>query len=151
MQVDEEALSQSHSLIRLSVISSTQISTRVSQILEKLGNVTPDGKPVIIALASKSKVASKLISIVEIVKRELTAKNIKCYQYNALLSQLITVENNPENRKNDNTEKSMKEADGEDSDEAFQTMGESGQKQKTVPFMTTYLSVQPVKELKGLG
>lgn len=82
---------------------------------------TTDGKPITVAISAKSPVASKLISIVEIVKREIQAqksattgteeaklprrKNASLFQYSALRGVMVET-------KASSAEAGIKEADG---------------------------------------
>lgn len=150
MQVDEAALSQKYNIVKLSVIGSTQISNRVTAVIAQLEATNANGKPALVCLTSKARTASKLISIVEIAKRDLAAKGINCFQYNALSSELIEIEREPKKAVNGARQTSTKENES-DSDDAFQTMGalQSGVKKRNIPVMTTYLSASSVKELKN--
>jgi hypothetical protein len=151
MAFDESALEAKHELIRFNVRGGTQISTRATSIISKLASVLDkDAKSPLIVLHASSREANKLISVVEIVKRDLTAKSVNFCQYTALSSKIVEVERTskattPEHARADAVE-------GEESDDAFQTMGAvdgSGTKKRTVPMMTVYLSSQPVKELRN--
>lgn len=147
--MDATTLSPEYNLIKLSVIGSTQISSRTATIVAKLSSDTTSDKPVIVALKAKSREANKLISIVEIAKRELATLGTKCFQYNGLTSQLTEIERQPEGRQGSN--EVTTEGDPDESDDAFQTMGaqyNAGPKKRLVPMMTTYLSNISVKELK---
>ncbi|EME44376.1 hypothetical protein DOTSEDRAFT_24430 [Dothistroma septosporum NZE10] len=157
MTLDESSLQAKYDLVKLSVLTSTQISTRTSAVLAKFSRpgdetensdptTTParvgndNGKPVIVALSAKPKAASKLISIVEISKRELASTKVKCFQYNALGSDIVEIER-----------KSKKGDDESESDEAFETMGAvplSEKKKRSMPVMTIYLAITPVRELR---
>jgi hypothetical protein len=151
MAFDGTLLRDRYDIKTLSVISSTQISSRTTAILSALSpDVPSDGeKPVIVRLTSQSRTASKLISIVEIAKRDLASNKLQCYQYNVLSSQMKEI---PRERRNPNGHKGNEHAasDVDDDDEnAFQTMGDvSGMKKRCVPVMQIYLSRSPVKELR---
>ncbi|CZT17422.1 uncharacterized protein RCC_03256 [Ramularia collo-cygni] len=142
MAFDNASLAAAHSLVQLNVSSAHQISNRTFAIISRLNpsDASPDGqKTVIVALTAKAKAAGKLISIVEIAKRELIQNGIKCFQYTALRSEVVDVERS---RKND---------DEDDEDDAFETMGdvkESTTKKRSMPVITIYLSTKSVKELK---
>lgn len=145
MVFDNVSLEASHSLVHLNVSSAHQISNRTSAIISRLNpsEKSPDDqKTVIVALTAKAKAAGKLISVVEIAKRELAKDGVKCFQYTSLTSELVDIERNP---------KGSKEVDGEESDDAFQTMGEvkeSSTKKRSMPVLTIYLSTKSVKDLK---
>ena len=146
MQFNEALLSQKCNLVKLSVAGSTQISTRTATVIAKLSPASDDGKPVIVVLTAKARVASKLISIVEIAKRELAAKAQNFFQYNALMSEMTEIERVANNA----TDGPI--PDTSDLDEAFETMGaqdETGLKKRLVPIIRIYLSTVSVKELKN--
>ncbi|KAF2150602.1 hypothetical protein K461DRAFT_295865 [Myriangium duriaei CBS 260.36] len=132
-------------IIELNVISSTQISSRVTAILSHLKNsAQANSKQPLIRLTAKATVANKLITIVEIAKRQLASEQINVFQYNAMGSEIVTV-------KPPNTKKSSKsEAESEDVDEdkdAFQTMAEPD-KVRNSPVLSIYLSRESVNTLK---
>ena len=156
MTLDEGSLQGKYDLVKLSVLTSTQISSRTSAVVAKFSpsgdgieNSDPatthagnnNGKPVIVALTAKANATNKLTSIVEIAKRDLVSKKIKCFQYNALSSEMVEIER-----------KSKKRGDDEsDSDDAFETMGAvplSEKKKRSMPVMTVYLATTSVRELK---
>lgn len=159
--VSDTTFSSTRSLVKFSIHTSTQISSRTSAVLKNLQQeVSPQSdsskinhdaasndKPVIVALtASQPNATNKLITIVEITKRELAAKQIKCFQYNALSSEVVDV---PRQKK----VKGGKDGHGagSESEGAFETMGESelGEtKRRNVPSLTVYLSLSSVRELK---
>lgn len=148
--MDESLLTKKYDLVKLNVAGSTQISSRTAAVIAKLELTPTDGKPVIVVLTAKARVASKLISIVEIAKRELAAKGRSCFQYNVLVSEMTEIERSPRRTTAMAAGHNSKQA-GSDSDEAFETMGaynETGLKKRQVPVMTIYLSTVSVKELK---
>ncbi|KAG9668081.1 hypothetical protein KCU99_g9999, partial [Aureobasidium melanogenum] len=132
-------LSAKYTLLQLSVISSSSISNRTTSLIAHIKSTPADSKPAIVALHAKAPVANKLISIVEIAKRELKENGLKIYQYNALASELIE------------TTHTTKDATNQDamSDEepAFEKV-EQRSAVRNIPTMTTYLSLDPIKELK---
>lgn len=151
MHVNEATLAEKCNITKYSVISSTQISSKATSSIERLQNVPDDGKPALIVLTSKARTASKLVSIAEIVKRELLKAGIKCFQYNALSSEMIEIERD-QKPKASGTKKAEASDDGSDSEGAFQTLGaepKTGKKKRLVPVMTVYLCACSVKELKN--
>lgn len=147
MAFNNASLQTTHNLVELSVSSHHEISNRTSAVISRLKNPeqSPDDqKTVVVKLTAKAKAAGKLISIVEIAKRQLTSEGIKCFQYTALDSEIIDIKRHPKNHKQDIV--------GEDeSDDAFETMGEvkqSATKKRSMPVLTIYLSRASVKELK---
>lgn len=75
-----------YELHNMKVISSSKIQTKVSTIVETLGSFSfvAATKPNIVFLRAKAPVSSKLITIVEITKREIAKAGGKWYQYNSL-------------------------------------------------------------------
>lgn len=132
-------LSAKYTLLQLSVISSSAISNRTTSLIAHIKSTPADSKPAIVALHAKAPVANKLISIVEIAKRELKENGLSVYQYNALGSALI--QSTP----------ATKDATNQDavSDEepAFEKVDRTPAV-RNVPTITTYLSLTSVKELK---
>ena len=128
--------------MNLSVSSSTQISSRTSAVAKHLESNGEGGKTTIVALTAASKASSKLISIAEIAKRELVAKGVKIFQYNALSSKMVEMPRKSRRKVGE---------DADESDDAFEVMGEqedNGMIKRKVPVMTIYLAKTPVKELK---
>lgn len=150
MSVDETALEQKHELVRFSVISSTRISSKTASVIDKLQTASDDGKPNLVILKSKAHTASKLVSVVEIAKRELAKSGHKCFQYNALSSEMVQVKRRAKSAAHSVPE-SKAHAEQSESDEAFETMAaepQTGTKERRVPVMITYLCASSVKELK---
>ena len=153
MALDESALLNNYDLVKLSVFSSHQISARTTTVLAKLDTTPSEGeKPSIVCLRANAKAANKLISIVEIAKRDLTSRGLKCHQYNALSSQLVDI---PRKRpvRGGLTDENIHpiEDENEDSGDAFEPLhneGESLTKKRNVPVMTIYLANAPVRELQ---
>jgi hypothetical protein len=150
MAVDEKTLAEHHEIIQISCQSNTQISAKATKIISALSTTEPTNqKPALITLVAQSRWANKLISIVEIAKRDLEAKGVKVFQYNALSSEIVEVERKPRPK---GLGAAPVAEDGDLSgDEAFQTMGageEGGVKKRAVPVMTTYLTTQSVKALR---
>ncbi|THX82788.1 hypothetical protein D6D05_03744 [Aureobasidium pullulans] len=132
-------LSAKYTLLMLSVISSSNISNRTKSLIEHVKSTPADNKPAIVALHAKAAVANKLISIVEIAKRELKAGGQKIYQYNALGSELIELKPATKDAANDDAVS--------DEEPAFEKI-EQKTTVRNVSTVTIYLSLVPVKELK---
>ena len=132
-------LSAKYTLLTLSVISSSNISNRTKSLIEHVKSTPTDNKAAIVALYAKAAVANKLISIVEIAKRDLKEGGQKIYQYNALGSELIELKPATKDAANDDAVS--------DEEPAFEKI-ERKTTVRNVPIMTTYLSLVPVKELK---
>lgn len=150
MALEEDVLASKYELVNLSVHSSTQISSRAAAVVTKLSAAqSSDAKPVIVTMRTGARTASKLISIAEIAKRDLTSKGVKMCQYTALSSEMIEVERKPKRKA---VAVGEQENEGGESDDAFETMGaasETGTKKRSVPVLTVYLSAKPIKELRN--
>jgi hypothetical protein len=117
--------------------------------------------PPLVTLTAQAKTANKLISIVEIVKREARKVNPsnKVFQYTELTSKMIEIPREPPARDKPKTALGDKTASDRDDgspneeDEAFETMPEPQQagsimKLRRVPVLTIYLAAVSVRELK---
>jgi hypothetical protein len=132
-------LSAKYAVLQLSVISSSSISNRTTSLIRHVKSRPEDNKPAIVALHAKAPVVNKLISIIEIAKREMKDNGQKIYQYNALGSELI--QSTPAARP-------ATEQDAMSDDEPAFEKPEQKTTVRNVPTMTTYLSLTSVKELK---
>jgi hypothetical protein len=132
-------LSAKYEVLQLSVISSSSISNRTTSLITHINSTSADSKPAVVALHAKAPVANKLISIVEIAKRELKDNNQKVYQYNALNSELV--QSTP-------VAKPATDQDAMSDDESAFEKTEPQTTVRNVPTMTTYLSLTSVRELK---
>lgn len=150
MAADNEGLSEKYELVKLNVASGTQLATRAADVVNNLSK-TSANKPIIVFLTTRSRNANKLISIVEIAKRELKAKGIRVFQYNALSSEKLDIERDSKLSNGSRSAGNGAEK-GDESDGAFETMGSrtvDGPKQRLVPVMTTYLGTTSIKELQA--
>ncbi|CAD0111626.1 unnamed protein product [Aureobasidium uvarum] len=132
-------LSAKYTVLQLSVISSSSISNRTTSLIAHLKSTPADNKPAIVALHAKAPLANKLISVVEIAKRDVKENGLKVYQYNALGSELVQ------------SAPATKDAANQDAmsdDEAAFEKIEQRSAVRNVPTMITYLSLVPIKELK---
>ncbi|KAK4249728.1 hypothetical protein C7999DRAFT_12455 [Corynascus novoguineensis] len=78
-------LSRSFEVRTMSVMSSTSISKHVGHALEHLGRFNPWDRtvlPGVVLLCAKSSASSKLITIVELIKRRIGESEQKWFQYN---------------------------------------------------------------------
>lgn len=154
-------LAKSHELTTMSILSSSHIQQKVTRALSLL-SVYPaisSAKPAVVMLHAKGKAAAKMISIAEIVKREIAGMGGKWFQYNQVEQVMEEKKSSPPKEK-ENSNTKGKEKDGEDVDEevgdhdqsdeeegAFETMKtpferaiEGTAKVRAVPIMTIYLS-----------
>lgn len=145
-----------------SIISAHVINKKITQCLNILypvpttTSISPD--PALlpsVALSAKSFVASKAITIAEIMKRRISEKGDQWYQYTVLSSTTEEKKQQPKNKDKKNGEKRKgKEALGEgegDEEDPYQTMEEKlPSKKRKVPLLTIYISRSPLPELKRL-
>lgn len=123
--------------------------------------------PVVVALQAKSALASKAISVAEIVKRKIKDEGEKWYQYTKLSSSTVdVVVNRPSglSKKKKMVNEGVRETGdtrgrntkdsvdaGEDEDDPFEELPDTKlTKKNTVTMITIYLSTTPVPELKRL-
>lgn len=155
MSFDPSTLETKYGLIRINIASSSQISSLTAKVIASLEEDSEQSeKPTIVIMTAKSRVASKLISIVEIAKRELEAKGVKCFQYSAVSSQMVELpDRSKDGQKKDDARSMGATADDEISDDAFEVMGDEkpagGTKIRALPVLTVYLAKASVKELKN--
>lgn len=168
------SLEKTHTVTTFSVISSTKITGRVTRILEALSTFsftnTPP-KPPVVQLIAKPGCAVKLISIVEIAKREIASQGQKWYQYTSVERKEMELKVKTAGKENqdftaiagetmatgiNDEDTNMDEGTGDMDDTAFETMKtpleraiEGRPKFRAVPFMTTYLSRTRVDSLKA--
>jgi hypothetical protein len=177
MAFDDSTLSETHTITRLSIQSNTQISAKATKVISKLSATQQDSnaKPPLIILRAQSRWASKLISIVEIAKRNLesppstasggdssSSSGIKVFQYSSLSTEIVEFERKPKPKGLVGDAQLLPGGEGGDEDDddegAFQTMGASsaataasggGLKKRAVPVLTVYLAGKPVKALRS--
>jgi len=148
----------------MSIISSSKIEQKVTRALQILSEyrAIPPAKPKVVMFQSKAAVASKLISIAEITKREIVKNGGKWYQYNKL-GQVIDERKDNEGaaRKEKSAGEDVSMADNGDNDagnaseEEFETMKtpferaiEGKPKVKAIPLMMLYISRVRVDTLR---
>jgi hypothetical protein len=143
------ALDQKYNVVKLSVLQSHKISARTTLLIKHLSTpAEAEGdKPSLCCLRAQAHSANKLITIIEIAKRELSGKNIKVYQYNALSSEIIPFDTTMKHANGKVPSEEDGGDDGPDEDDAFQTMGQKD-KIRAVPVLTVYVSTEPIKSLK---
>ncbi len=171
-------LQEQYDLSTISIISSSKIHQKVTNLITRLENFTfanTDAKPGVVVLHAKAASASKLISVVEIAKADVAKRGGKWYEYSKLHSELLRFNKKKRRQPQDGktpadpaserftTESGTIENDteGDDSDNgevAFETLQhQSGgaalneqSKVRATPIMTIYLACVPVPGLKAL-
>ena len=85
-------LQAQYDLSTISIISSSKIHQKVTNLITRLENFTfanTDAKPGVVVLRAKAASASKLISVVEIAKADIAKRGGKWYEYSKLHSELL--------------------------------------------------------------
>ena len=80
-------LSAKYTITTMSILSSAKMSQKISLVLERIGKSTSADlkvRPGLVVLYAKAAVVSKMISIVEIVKKEIEREGGKWWQYSKL-------------------------------------------------------------------
>lgn len=122
------------------VHSSNKISKQASRIIThfSIKNSPHDkARTLVMPITADAAVANKLVSIVEIAKRELAKNGHKIYQYNVLASRTIDVKLKAVNGDSGT-------ASDEDAFEAIKPI----LKKQTIPTMTIYICSAPIRRLK---
>lgn len=157
-------LAASHDVTTMSIISSSKIEGRVRGVLKVLlpgdigaDDITKATKPALVILRARSKVASKLVSVVEIAKREAAKAGGTWYEYCAVKG---VMEENKKAKGGKGDDDIVNEESGmQDDDEEldFSTMktpferaleDDPRVKVRAVPVMRIYLSSTRVELLK---
>lgn len=149
-----------------SVISSAKINKKVKTCLEILSvfPAVPPAKPRVAMLHSTGSSCSKMISIVEIVKRNIAADGGKWFQYNKVEGKRITgirsdkpsgVTADKDDGDHMDVDVESAELDGEGQSEDFETMPtpferalDPKEKFRVVPIMVVYLSRVRIEKLR---
>ncbi|CAD6441333.1 9856a7c1-f7cf-4c93-8211-29b393709eb0 [Sclerotinia trifoliorum] len=160
-------LTRTHQTTQMSILSSSQIQKKASHVLSILSTFSfSDPTPHVVLLSAKAPVACKLISIAEIVKRELAKSGAKWFQYNVVGELSTTIprsyteigkdENENEKEGEEEGDVEMKD-DGEE--EAFEVMktpferaleAEERPKIRGVATLSLYLSRVRIESLKKI-
>ena len=146
-------LLNSYDVKMISIISSSKIRNKVQQVTLVLtaGSTEAPLKPVVAVLTAREGVAAKLVTIAEIVKRNLDDTQIPWYQYSLVERKTVEI-----TRETPAPSKRTRDSDSEDEDdEAFETMLPVIERKlmdkpkfRAKPVMTILLSRSPIKELK---
>lgn len=159
-----------HDVTTMSIISSSHIQKKVTRILELLSafSFVAPTKPGVVMLYGKAPVASKMITIVEIAKREIAQNGGKWFQYNKVEQTLMIREKIDASSKTlglegkgmnsmDLDEAEDIKTDDETTGSMFETMKtpferaiEDRPKFRAIPVMTLYLSRVRVESLKKM-
>lgn len=142
----EQALKAKYDFSYVAIRSSNHISQRASFIISKFTaakTADSDPKAAVVALQASARAVNKLISVVEIAKRELKAQQIPTFQYTALTSEAVEFQR----KVNTLVDEERKEGGKDESDDAFEKI-ETLAEQRLSPVLTIYLASTAVKELR---
>lgn len=148
-------LNTTHDVTSINIISSTHIQKKVTQTLALLSEYPPIAKPKVVLLHAKAPIASKLITIAEIAKREIAKSGGKWFQYNKV--EEVMVERKETLKKGGEKLEEEKAPESEEDDETttFETMKtpferviEGKPKVRGLPVMTLYLSRVRIASLR---
>ena len=158
-----QSLQVKYEFSAMSIISSSKIETKVKTLLARVAAfswATPGAKPNVVVLSAKAGVANKMISVVEIAKRELEAEGAKWWQYSRVHSQITELKEKtskgtdggktlaqweieqaaksgaePQDLKNGADDSAMTDADGEEEvdEDAFETAAPNGNEVTSAP------------------
>ena len=147
---------ESYDLRVLSIISSTKIRNKVQQATQTITSASTGEAqkgPIVLVLTAREGVASKLVTIVEVTKRNLNDVKVPWYQYSYIEPKTIEIP-----RKTSNTDRHENASEDDDQDEgqpAFETMLPPMERKlmdkpkfRAVPIMTIFLSRSSIKELR---
>lgn len=131
-------LSSKYDFTTMSIRSSARINDKVKTLLlrvEKFSFADPKSKPGVAILHAKSEVASKMISVVEIAKKEIEHGKGKWWQYSKLDGRIAQLKTKPVKRRVDGktlSEWQMEGAGGrsEEVEEVEEVVGETGRASK---------------------
>lgn len=147
----------------MQIISSSKMSAKIARsldtlVLGKINLADVKCKPGLVVMYAKAATASKLVSVVEVVKREIGQKGEKWYQYNALSETMVVIPRKIDKSKKGGKreDKDSMDVDGEEEEDTyFETMKtkqerllEGTDRMRAVPVLTVYLSRVPIEKLK---
>ena len=166
LQHDLHHLTAKHKFITVTVISSSKIEAKVKQLLAHLSRKdgTSARERIVVILRSKAAVTSKMVAIIEIVKKQLAKDHLKTWQYSRLEGVVEDFKDKARcishgTIEGVNRDRETGEVDEDDGSEGyFENMpsrehGTSGQRSHTVrnmPYITVFLSRSAISELKLL-
>ncbi|KAI1000171.1 hypothetical protein K3495_g8024 [Podosphaera aphanis] len=151
------SLSSQYDITTMSVVSSAKIHNKVVNALKVLARsptTTDDIRNGVVMFHASSKACGKMISIVEIVKREIAEKmHGKWFQYNVLHQELK--DSGPNEKENRTVDKNQEDVElsteaPEKTQTAFERAIEGPHKVQTSLVMSIYLSRVRIESLKKI-
>lgn len=158
----DDAWRNAFTIENMNIISASSIQKKVTRAVDAIvGRTAP--KQVVVELRAKAPVTSKMISVVEIAKRQIALKGEKWYQYSKV--EQVLLERKAEGKNLQDSKKTKEKEDGpieqdnkdeeDEEEEAFETMktpferaNEGAIKVRAMPVMTIYLTHARIDELK---
>lgn len=153
-------LANLHDIFTVSVISSSKIQKKTTAVLKHLSTypaISP-AKPALVLAHSKADTTAKLITIIEIAKRDIASSGGKWFQYNVVYQ---VMEQQKEKKKKDGSkhkdtaEVNDEQEEGEEDEEQLETMKtpferaiEGQPKVRAIPHMAIYLSRIRIESLR---
>lgn len=177
-----DAVAGSYDLHHLPIGASAKITAKVTALLALLENefslAQTGQKPAVVAVTARAPFANRMLSVVEIAKRELVGRKSRWFQYSAVVGRVEEMKSEgkgelrhtgsgktagglggsgegKENEAGLDVEMGDETGGGEDEEEeedAFEPIrfeAEERTKVRAVPVMTVYLSRVPIPELKA--
>lgn len=148
-------LANLHDVLIVSAISSSKIQKKTTAVLKHLAAypAVPPAKPALVLAHSKADTTAKLITIIEIAKRDIGTSGGKWFQYNVVY-QVMEQQKEKEKKKDGEKDKGTAKVDDDeheegedDEDEQLETMKtpferaiEGQPKVRAIPHMAIYLS-----------
>ena len=160
----DDAWKQAFGVEEMSIITSSSIQKKVTRAVDAITGRAPEKNAVVVELRAKGPATSKMITVVEIAKRQIGQKGGKWFQYNKV--EQVLAERKEEGKNAEGIAKGKQarkggnrtEQDDEDErsgEEDFETMKtpferahEGTAKVRAVPIMTIYLTHSRIEELR---
>lgn len=170
MQPHEELLQElegKYSIATASVIGSSKINKKVTQVLSHLGHVdlfSQTSKPGVIMVHARANDANKMVTVMEIAKRQMNQAGQPWYQYNRVyeVADGRGSKGNPSGRRADqtvieNTVLGGEDEDEDDEEDAFEpvetaferAVREKPAEESKTTYMSIFLSRVPIPELQS--
>ncbi|RKF63251.1 hypothetical protein OnM2_026054 [Erysiphe neolycopersici] len=147
------SLSETYDVTSLSINSGSKIHTKVTQALKILSNypAVTGTKDSLVLLVAKPNACCKMISIAEIVKREIKDMEGKWFQYNVLEQELVKKEEKNQAKEKDEIKSPNQNEDTENFEimkTPFERAINGVPKVRLEPLMKIYLSRVRIEDLR---
>ncbi|POS87667.1 hypothetical protein EPUL_001807 [Erysiphe pulchra] len=148
------SLSETYDIKSLNINSASKIHAKVTQVLNILSNypAATGTKDNLVLLAAKPNACCKMISIAEIVKREIKEKQGKWFQYNVIEQELVKKREKNQIKEKDEIKLPIQDDEDTENFELMKTPFERAingvPKVRLEPLMKIYLSRVRIEDLK---